>query len=84
MNPGGVRIGTPAITSRGMKEEDMVVIADFLMKVIEISLNIQKNVGKNLKNFIDALENNEQIVSLEKEIIDFSSQFEVPGYGENL
>ena len=29
----GVRIGTPAITTRGFKEEDMAVIADCLYKV---------------------------------------------------
>ena len=28
--PGGVRIGTPALTTRGFKEEDFVKIADFL------------------------------------------------------
>lgn len=28
--PGGVRIGTPALTTRGFKEDDFVKIADFL------------------------------------------------------
>ena len=30
----GVRIGTPAVTTRGFKEEDMAVIADCLYKVV--------------------------------------------------
>ncbi len=30
----GVRIGTPAITSRGMKEEEAVAIADFVTEII--------------------------------------------------
>ena len=28
--PGGVRIGTPALTTRGFKEEDFVKVADLL------------------------------------------------------
>jgi glycine hydroxymethyltransferase len=79
MVPGAVRLGTPAITSRGMIEEDMIQVAEFLMKVINLSLNIQKKTGKNMKNFLDNLENNPEVELLEKEIIEFSSQFSVPG-----
>lgn len=31
----GVRVGTPAVTSRGMKEEDMVVIAECIADIID-------------------------------------------------
>jgi glycine hydroxymethyltransferase len=31
----GVRVGTPAVTTRGMKEQDMVTIADFIKAVTE-------------------------------------------------
>ncbi len=33
-NPSGVRIGTPSVTSRGMKEADMKKIADWMNEVI--------------------------------------------------
>lgn len=31
---GGVRIGTPAVTTRGLKEQEMVMIADWINRVI--------------------------------------------------
>jgi len=40
VNPGGIRLGTPAMTTRGMMEADMEVIASFLVKAVEISQRI--------------------------------------------
>lgn len=36
MTPGGVRIGAPAMTSRGLKEADFVKIAEFLGRVLKV------------------------------------------------
>ncbi len=33
--PSGLRIGTPAITTRGMKEKDMETLGGFMLKAIE-------------------------------------------------
>jgi glycine hydroxymethyltransferase len=33
--PGGIRVGTPAMTTRGMKEEEMLEIADLLAEALE-------------------------------------------------
>jgi glycine hydroxymethyltransferase len=32
--PGGIRLGTPAVTTRGMKEEDMLEIADLIAEAL--------------------------------------------------
>lgn len=51
MTPGGVRIGAPAMTSRGLKEADFEVIADFLHEVLEVCKDLQLKHGKMLKDF---------------------------------
>ena len=40
INPGGVRLGTPAVTTRGMKEPEMEIIAQFLLRALAIAKRI--------------------------------------------
>jgi glycine hydroxymethyltransferase len=49
-NPSGLRIGTPAITTRGMKEPQAVQIADFINKIAENIDNdtVIEEVGKEV------------------------------------
>jgi len=49
-DPSGIRIGTPAITTRGFKEDDMKIIADSMNKVIENINN--KEVTERVKQDI--------------------------------
>ncbi len=49
----GVRIGTPAVTSRGMVEEDMIVIADLITKVIKEGNECFKEVKAKVKELTD-------------------------------
>jgi glycine hydroxymethyltransferase len=35
MKPGGIRIGTPAVTTRGMKEADVKKVADFIDRALQ-------------------------------------------------
>ena len=38
----GVRLGTPAVTTRGLKEEDMDKVAEIIAMVIESEENVEK------------------------------------------
>ena len=40
ITPGGVRIGTPAVTTRGYNAEDMKQVGRFIDEVFKISLKI--------------------------------------------
>ncbi|KQK10845.1 hypothetical protein BRADI_2g56557v3 [Brachypodium distachyon] len=78
ISPGGVRIGTPAMTTRGCLEEDFEVIADFLIRATQIAGNVLKEHGK--KEFLRGLENNKDIIELGNQVESFASQFAMPGF----
>lgn len=53
MDPSGVRLGTPAITTRGMKEKDMETLGGFILKAIEKRADdaALKNLHEEVKTF---------------------------------
>merc|ERR1712146_307423 len=59
MTPGGVRIGAPAMTSRGLKEADFEQIGEFLHSGLQLALEIQSKSGKKLVDFLKSLEEGE-------------------------
>jgi len=77
--PGGVRIGTPAMTTRGCSTEHFKQIAGYLDRCCQIALRVQKEKGKKLKDFELDLEKNEEIIVLKKEVEGFASVFGYPG-----
>lgn len=80
MNPGGVRIGTPAMTSRGLLEADFEKVADFLHEVALICSSIQEVSGKQLKDFNKALENHPGIADIRARVEAFAEAFPMPGF----
>merc|ERR1711998_540734 len=64
ITPGGIRLGTPALTTRGMKEPEMEKIAGFMLKAVEISKKAQEVAGKKLVDFLKHLETGEELKAL--------------------
>merc|ERR1712193_169346 len=81
LSPGGVRIGSPAMTTRGCNEEDFQKIACFIDQAIKICLEVQGAKGKKLKDFEAGLAENQKIIALRSEVEAWASNF---GYPEPL
>ena len=80
VTPGGVRIGTPALTTRTMVESDFEQIAQFLHEALQIALKIQEKSGPKLKDFVPLLENNDEIKELAGKVHAFATEFPMPGF----
>ena len=49
--PSGVRLGTPSLTTRGMKEKDMRLVANLIYRAIKGEKNVREEVLKLCKRF---------------------------------
>ncbi|OVA06159.1 Serine hydroxymethyltransferase [Macleaya cordata] len=68
ISPGGVRIGTPAMTSRGCIEADFEMIADFLLRAAQIASIVQREHGKLQKDFLKGIQTNKDIIDLRNRV----------------
>jgi glycine hydroxymethyltransferase len=79
LSPGGVRIGSPAMTTRGCTTEDFKTVACFLDRCCTIALKIQKEKGKKLKDFETGLVGDPDIAQLKMEVEAWAIKFGYPG-----
>merc|ERR1712003_537422 len=79
LSPGGVRIGTPAMTTRGCTTEDFKAIGLFLDRCCQIALKIQKEKGKKLKDFELGLVGDADVSKLKADVEAWAGSFGYPG-----
>lgn len=89
VNPGGVRLGTPALTTRGLTPNDFDTVADFLDRGCKLAIQARDLVAKTssngkvlLKDFLEICESNTEInqklSSLRVEVEAFAARFNMP------
>jgi glycine hydroxymethyltransferase len=80
----GIRLGTPAITTRGMKEKDMAKIAMWYKLVIdevagmELPKNDKVKRAKLLKEYHAVIARNRKLAAISHEVKKFALKFPVP------
>ena len=79
LTPGGVRLGTPALTSRGFVEKDFERVAEYLDRAVKISIDIQAKSGKKLVDFEKGVKESSELKKLSEEVEKYSSGFPMPG-----
>lgn len=83
MNPNGLRVGTPAMTSRGLMEDDFVKVGEFLSRAMQVAKEVQELAGsKKLVDFKNVLATKPpaSATSLKADVEAFASTFDTIGY----
>ncbi|HYM65432.1 MAG TPA: serine hydroxymethyltransferase, partial [Candidatus Sulfotelmatobacter sp.] len=81
--PSGIRLGTPAITTRGLKEKDVVKVAIWIDRAVKeaqkYNLPTQKEERKEaFKKFKKEIQGNKNLLEIAKEVKEFTSKFPLP------
>jgi len=84
--PGGIRVGTPALTTRGLEEEHFDQVAEFIHRGVQVAKEINSSgVGKKLVDFKAALKASkwDSLETLRTDVEAFASQFPTIGFNES-
>jgi glycine hydroxymethyltransferase len=80
----GIRLGTPALTTRGLKEKDMVKVGNWIAAAIKEVEGYVLPADKEgrlelLKKFRGDIVKNKNLLKIQKEVTAFAKKFPVPG-----
>lgn len=84
LNPSGIRLGTPALTTRGFVEKDIEKVVDFIHQGVLLTKEVKAVAGPTLKEFKEKLASEpvfkERLAQLRNEVEQFAGQFPMPGF----
>ena len=80
--PSGLRLGTPSLTTMGMKEPEMRKIGSWIHEVIEETKNYKlpddkTQIREILKNFRSEIKENPKLKEIKNQVVELCTQFPV-------
>ena len=79
-------MGTPALTTRGLTENDMDQVVDFIDRGLQLSKEIFAISGPKIVDFKKTLHENkamnDKVKAIRKEVEEFCSKFPLPGFDD--
>ncbi|KAI5817026.1 cytosolic serine hydroxymethyltransferase [Pyronema omphalodes] len=82
LSPGGIRVGTPAATTRGFSEKDFERVAGYIDQCVKLAKKIQSELPKEankLKDFKQKVfDGVPELATLRQEITEWASTFPLP------
>lgn len=80
--PGGIRIGAPAMTTRGLGEKDFERIVGYIDQAINLAIDIQQSLPKEANKLKDfkarVAQGDERLTSIKNEIANWVRDFPLP------
>lgn len=82
LSPGGIRLGTPALVSRGFEGKDFEQVVEFLDRGLNIALDVQNSIGtKKIAPWRAAVnEGGHGVEALKQEVSEFARSFPPVGF----
>ncbi len=71
-NPSGLRLGTPSITTRGFKEDQVKLVADYINQVVSTAALFDQS---DIELFRSELSNNQVIADIHNKVIALCKEF---------
>jgi glycine hydroxymethyltransferase len=75
LNPGGIRIGSPALTTRGLTEEDFIQIAKWYHQVISLALECNSKKYSEFVSWTETLEIKTKLIEMKNQTTLYMSRF---------
>lgn len=84
LNPSGIRLGTPALTTRGMKETEIKKVVQFIHEGLQVARDVSIISGPKLVDFKKTLLEDsvfqDKVKMIKESVENFATAFPMPGY----